>query len=154
MVDISQLCISARMDFLDMSIKEELLTILPLKKKKRGEDVYCAFKKYIEGKNIPIYKVVSMTTDGIPSMTDTVNRILAVSMRDDDFPHFLSYLCIIHQRALCCIILNLRHVMGICMKIANLIRGRSLQRRMFRAQLEENQSDYEELLYHTDVHCL
>ncbi|GFU55970.1 uncharacterized protein TNCV_1557251 [Trichonephila clavipes] len=70
-VDISQSCIIVRMDFQDMSIKEELLTILPLKKKTRGEDVNCAFKKYIEERNIPIYKVVSMTTDGVPSMTDS-----------------------------------------------------------------------------------
>ncbi|GFV34915.1 uncharacterized protein TNCV_1452171 [Trichonephila clavipes] len=118
------------MDFQDMSIKEELLTILPLKKKTRGEDVYCAFKKFTEEKNIPIYKVVSMTTDGAPSMTDTVNGFLAICMRNDDFPHFLSYRCSIQQQALCCKILNMRHVMGICMKIVNSVRGRSLQRRM------------------------
>ncbi|GFY24225.1 uncharacterized protein TNCV_1012761 [Trichonephila clavipes] len=82
-------------------------------------------KKFIEEKNIPIYKVVSRTTD-VPSMTDTVNGFLAICMRDDDFPHFLSY-CIIHQQALCCKILNMRHVMGICMKIVNSIRGRSLR---------------------------
>ncbi|GFV01332.1 general transcription factor II-I repeat domain-containing protein 2A [Trichonephila clavipes] len=150
-VDISQPCIFVRMDFQDMSIKEEILTILPLKKKTRGEDVYCDFKKYIEEKNIPFYKVVSMTTDGVPSITDTVNGFLAICMRDDDFSHFLSYHCIIHQQALCCKILNMRHVMGICMKIVNSIRGRSLQRRIFRAHLEENESDYGELLYHADV---
>ncbi|GFW46898.1 DUF4371 domain-containing protein [Trichonephila clavipes] len=71
-----------------------------------------------------------MTTDGAPSMTDTVNGFFAICMRDDDFPPFLSYHCIIHQQALCCKILNMRHVMGICMKIVNSIRGRSLQRRM------------------------
>ncbi|GFV01340.1 general transcription factor II-I repeat domain-containing protein 2B [Trichonephila clavipes] len=108
-------------------------------------------QKYIEEKNIPFYKVVSMTTDGVPSITDTVNGFLAICMRDDDFSHFLSYHCIIHQQALCCKILNMRHVMGICMKIVNSIRGRSLQRRIFRAHLEENESDYGELLYHADV---
>ncbi|GFQ99453.1 uncharacterized protein TNCT_671841 [Trichonephila clavata] len=134
-----------------MSTKE-LLTILPLKKKKtRGEDVHCAFKKYIEEKNIPIYKVLSMTTDGEPSMTGTNNRFLAMYMRDDDF---LSYHCIIHQQALYSKILNMRHVMGICMKIGNSIRRRSPQRRMFRSQLEENESDYKELLYHADVRWL
>ncbi|GFW41426.1 hypothetical protein TNCV_465171 [Trichonephila clavipes] len=45
----------------------------------------------------------------------------------------------------------MRPVMGICMKIVNSIQGRSLQRRMFRSQLEENESDYGELLYHADV---
>ncbi|GFU21837.1 general transcription factor II-I repeat domain-containing protein 2 [Trichonephila clavipes] len=86
-------------------------------------------------------------------MNGTVNGFLAMCMRDDDFPHFLSYHCIINQQALCCKILNMRHVMGICMKIVNSIRGRSLQRRMFRAQLEENECDYGELLY-ADVHWL
>ncbi|GFQ88527.1 uncharacterized protein TNCT_154501 [Trichonephila clavata] len=101
------------MVFQDMSTQEELSTILP-----RGEDIYCAFKKYTEEKNIPIYKVVSMTTDGAPSVTGAFNRFLAMCMRDDDFPHFLSYHCIIHQQCkLCCKILNTRHVMGICMKI-------------------------------------
>ncbi|GFV85606.1 uncharacterized protein TNCV_3436091 [Trichonephila clavipes] len=92
-----------------------------------------------------------MTTDGAPSMAGTINGILAMCMRDDDFPHFLSYHCIIHQQALCCKVLNMHHVMGICMKIVNSIRGRSLQRRMFRAQLEENESDYGKLLYHADI---
>ncbi|GFT51604.1 uncharacterized protein TNCV_4753261 [Trichonephila clavipes] len=42
------------------------------------------------------------------------------------------------------------HVMGICMKIVNSVR-RSLQRRILRAQLEENESDYGEFLHHGDV---
>ncbi|GFW70858.1 DUF4371 domain-containing protein [Trichonephila clavipes] len=119
-IDISQPCIFVRMVFQDMSIKE-LLTILHLKKKTRGKAVYCAFKKYIEEKNIPIYKVVSMTL-----MSGIVNEFLAMCMRDDGFPHFLSYHCIIHQQAQCCKILNMRHVMEIWMKIVYSIRGRSL----------------------------
>ncbi|GFU82490.1 hypothetical protein TNCV_433341 [Trichonephila clavipes] len=42
------------------------------------------------------------------------------------------------------------HVMGICMKIVNSVR-RSLQRRILRAQLEENESDYGDFLHHGDV---
>ncbi|GFU98459.1 uncharacterized protein TNCV_3652901 [Trichonephila clavipes] len=95
-----------------------------------------------------------MTIDGVPSMAYTVNGFLAICMRDDDFPHSLSYHCIIHQQALCCKILNMRHVMRICVKIVNSIRGRSLQRRMFRTHLEENESDYGKLLYPADVRWL
>ncbi|GFU68656.1 uncharacterized protein TNCV_308711 [Trichonephila clavipes] len=80
----------------------------------------------IEEKNIPIYKVVSMTTDGTSSMTGTVNGFLAMCMRDYGFTHFLSYHCIIHQQAVCCKIMNMRHVIGMCMKIVNSIQGRSL----------------------------
>lgn len=152
--DISQLCIFVRMVFKDMLVKEELLTILPLKEKTRGEDIYSAFKKYIQENKIPIHKVVSMTTDGAPSMTGSINGFLALCVRDKDFPNFLTYHCIIHQQAICCKIINMRHIMGTCMKIVNSIRGRSLQRRMFRAQLQENESDFGELVYHADVRWL
>ncbi|GFQ84947.1 hypothetical protein TNCT_659551 [Trichonephila clavata] len=47
MVLNSQLCIFIGMVLEDMSVKEELLRIIPLKKKARGEDGYCTFKKYI-----------------------------------------------------------------------------------------------------------
>lgn len=58
------------------------------------------------------------------------------------------------NRPLCCKFLHMRHVMGICMKIVNSNQRRSLQRRMFRAQLEENTFEYGELLYHADVRWL
>jgi hypothetical protein len=44
--------------------------------------------------------------------------------------------------------------MDICMKTVNCIRGRSLQRRMFRLQLEANESEHGELVYQADVHWL
>ncbi|GFR33024.1 hypothetical protein TNCT_261491 [Trichonephila clavata] len=47
----------------------------------------------------------------------------------------------------------MRHVLPISLKIKISIRGRSLQRRMFWA-LEENESDFEEFLYHADVRWL
>ncbi|GFU65265.1 hypothetical protein TNCV_2977371 [Trichonephila clavipes] len=50
-------------------------------------------------------------------------------------------------------ILNIRHVMEICMKIANLFEE-EIQRRMFGAQVEENKSDYGKSLYHAYVRWL
>jgi hypothetical protein len=44
--------------------------------------------------------------------------------------------------------------MDIAFKIANSIRSRSLQRRLFKLQLEENDSQHCDLLLHTDVRWL
>ncbi|XP_008179270.1 zinc finger BED domain-containing protein 5-like [Acyrthosiphon pisum] len=44
--------------------------------------------------------------------------------------------------------------MDIAFKIANSIRSRSLQRRLFKLQLEENDSQYCDLILHTDVRWL
>ena len=40
----AQLCILIRKVFTDMTAKEELLTILPMKKKTRGDDIFQSFK--------------------------------------------------------------------------------------------------------------
>ncbi|GFX10423.1 hypothetical protein TNCV_1868181 [Trichonephila clavipes] len=42
-------------------------------------------------------------------------------------------------------------IMQIAFKIVNPIRSRSLQRRQFRVFLEETESDYGDMLLHTDV---
>ncbi|GFQ76529.1 hypothetical protein TNCT_428031 [Trichonephila clavata] len=99
-------------------------------------------KNAIEEKKFPIYKVVSsMPTDGAPPTKNAFNGFLALCIRDEDFPHFRSYSYIIHQQSHYCNILNMRHDMGICMNPVNSVRGRTLQRRMFQAHLEENEYD-------------
>jgi hypothetical protein len=103
-----------------------------LKEKTRGQDVHPACKTYIKSKRLPIYKLVTMTTDGAPSMTGKNNGFLSLCTNDDDFTDFLHYRCIVHQQAVCCKVLKRQHIMDICLKIVNSLRGRSLQRRMFR----------------------
>ncbi len=47
-VDVAQLCVFIRMVFGDMSAKEELLTILPLKGHTRGEDIFKTFMDFVK----------------------------------------------------------------------------------------------------------
>ncbi|GFS57058.1 general transcription factor II-I repeat domain-containing 2A-like protein [Trichonephila clavipes] len=51
--DIAQLCIFVRMVFEDMTSKEELLTIIPLKRQMRGLDSYNSFKNFIDKTGFP-----------------------------------------------------------------------------------------------------
>ena len=149
--DTAQLCIFIRMVFTDMTAKEELLTVLPMKEHTRGEDIFQSFKNFMEKAQLPVCKLVSITTDGAPAMIDRSNGFIAKCRDDEVFPDFLNYHCIMHQQALCAKMLNMKEIMDVATKIACSIRARSLQRRLFRAHLEKADCDHSELLLHTDV---
>ncbi|XP_047020709.1 general transcription factor II-I repeat domain-containing protein 2A-like isoform X2 [Helicoverpa zea] len=149
--DTAQLLVFIRMVFEDFSTKEELLSMISLKEKTRGFDIFTAFKAYISQIKLPLYKLVSMTTDGAPAMTGIHNGFIALCHKDEDFPDFISYHCIIHQQVLASKRLNTKHVMDISFKIVNSIKGKSLQRRLFKQQLHEKEP---ELVLHTDVRWL
>ena len=153
-VDVAQLCVFIRMVFGDMTAKEELLTILPLKGHTRGSDIFDTFMEFVSKSNLPLFKLTSITTDGAPSMVGRTAGFVALCKLSESFPDFLSYHCIIHQQQLCGKILNMKDVMDVAMKIACSVRARSLHRRLFRAQLEEAGADHTDLLLHTDVRWL
>ena len=153
-VDTSQLCIFIRMVFKDMRTKEELLKILPLKGKTRGEDIFQIFSEFVQRKQLPLNKLASITTDGAPAMTGHISGFIALCRHDDRFPEFFGYHRISHQQVLCGKMLNMKEVMDIAFKVVNSVRAKSLQRRLFRAQLEMNEAEHSDLLLHTDVRWL
>ena len=153
-VDVAQLCVFIRMVFEDMRAKEELLTILPLKGHTRGEDIFSTFMDFVKKNKLPLFKLISITTDGAPAMVGRTNGFIALCKQSESFPDILNYHCIIHQQALCGKILNMKEVMDVAMKIVCSVRARSLQRRLFRAHLEETGAEHIDLLLHTDVRWL
>ena len=70
--DTAQLCIYIRMVFADMTTKEELLTILPMKERTWGEDIFQSFKNIIEKIQLPVKSQIDVnhhrrgTWDGWP----------------------------------------------------------------------------------------
>ncbi|XP_068601877.1 general transcription factor II-I repeat domain-containing protein 2B-like [Brachionichthys hirsutus] len=135
------MCVFIRMVFSDLTAKEELLTVLAMKEHARGEEVFLSFKNFIEKTPLPVYNLVSVTTDGAPAMVGPVDGFIAKCREDDAFPDFLNYHCVIHQQALCAKILNMKEIMDVATKIACSIRARSLQRWLFGAHLEKADSD-------------
>lgn len=152
--DKAQLCIFIRMVFHDMTAKEELLAVLHMNAHTRGDDTFEIFKNFIDNNKILVCKLVSITTDGAPSMIGRSNGFVAKCREDEAFPDFLSYHCIIHQQALCAKMLNMKEIMDVANKVACSIRARSLQRQLFRLHLEEAGSDHSDLLLHMDVRWL
>lgn len=149
--DTAQLLVFIRMVFEDFTSKEEMLGMISLKERIRGVDIFKAFKNFLNELKVPLFKLVSITTDGAPSMIGRINGFVALCQNDDEFPSFLNYHCIIHQQVLASKRLNTKEVMDIAFKIVNSIRGSSLKRRLFQLQLDKNQPD---LLLHTDVRWL
>lgn len=137
-VDTAQLIIFIRMVFSDISIKEEFLSILPLKGKTRGEDIFTTFITFTKKIKLPLHKLVSISTDGAPSMIGQKNGFLALCKQNEQFPDFISFHCIIHNNALCAKILDINYIMSVAVKITNSTRARSLRRQLFRILLEED----------------
>ena len=152
--DTAQLAVFIRMVFEDFSTKEEFLSLLPLKTTTRGEDIYNVVKDFVLKANVPLGKLVSITTDGAPAMIGRHSGFIAHCKNDPDFPKILNYHCIIHQQAICAKVLDFGHVMGPVVKIINSIRAKAKQHRSFKLFLQECAAEHGDLLLHTDVRWL
>uniref|UniRef100_A0A3Q3E7E7 SPIN-DOC-like zinc-finger domain-containing protein n=1 Tax=Labrus bergylta TaxID=56723 RepID=A0A3Q3E7E7_9LABR len=132
-----------------------------LKERMRGEDIYNEFKKYVSKNDIPIHKLVAITTDGALAMRGVRAGFVALCRNDPDFPDFVNYHCVIHQQALAGKVLDFSHVMALVVKLINsirakairakAIRAKALQHRLFKALLDELDAAYGDLILHADV---
>lgn len=152
--DVAQLAVFVRMVFSNFEIKEELMKIIPLKGHTTGQDLYSHLKSLIISENIPIRKMAALTTDGAPAMVGSEKGLVALCRKDENFPLFISYHCIIHQQALCGKFLKCNEVMQLVVKIVNKVRAHSLQRRLFKALTDEMNCQYGDLVLHCDVRWL
>ncbi|KAJ3607182.1 hypothetical protein NHX12_026695 [Muraenolepis orangiensis] len=100
--DIGQLIVWVRFLKGD-TFAEGMLALLPLTGQTRGEDIYSAMMSFFHGpgKNINLKKLVSLTTDGAPSMVGKEKGFIALLRKDPETPDFFSYHCILHQEQLC-----------------------------------------------------
>ncbi|KAL2097960.1 hypothetical protein ACEWY4_007167 [Coilia grayii] len=154
LTDTAQLVVFVRMVFEDFTTKEDILTLLHLNERTRGEDIYGVFKSYIRQNNIPIHKLVSITTDRAPAMCGVRAGFIALCRNDPEFPEFKNYHCVIHQQALTGKVVDFSHVMTLVVKVVNSIRAKALQHRLFKALLDELESAYGDLILHADVRWL
>uniref|UniRef100_A0A3Q3FKS5 DUF4371 domain-containing protein n=1 Tax=Labrus bergylta TaxID=56723 RepID=A0A3Q3FKS5_9LABR len=136
-MDTAQLVVFVRMAFQDSTTKEDFLTLLHLKERTRGEDIYNEFKKYVSENDIPIHKLVAITTDGAPAMRGVRAGFVALCNNDPDFPDFVNYHCVIHQQALAGKVLDFSQVVAL--------------HRLFKALLDELDAAYGDLILHADV---
>ena len=153
-VNTAQLIISIRMVFNDFTTKEEYLKILPLKGRTQGIDIFSTFKNFVTENKLQMQKLTSITTDGARAMTGKENGFIGLCRKDALFPKFITYHCFIHQEMLYAKTINFNHVMSVVTKIINSIKAKATQHRLFKLLLEEENTEFKDLLLHTEVRWL
>ncbi|XP_065131907.1 protein FAM200A-like [Paramisgurnus dabryanus] len=151
--DIEQLSVFVR--FFDGKVfREELLCLLEIQGRTTGEIIFNKLMQFFEKNGLDLSKVVSVVTDGAPSMVGhhrgLISRLAAVN------PKLIAFHCIIHKSVLCAKLSGkMKETMDTVMRLVNFIRASSgLQHRLFRALLEEMSAERHDLLLHNDVRWL
>ncbi|GBO04589.1 General transcription factor II-I repeat domain-containing protein 2A [Araneus ventricosus] len=135
--------------------KEELLGLLPLSGRTRGEDIANAVQKCLEDNGIDISKIVSIAIDGARNMTEIHRGVTSILQKKINY-EILTFHCIIQQEALCSQTFpaEIVEVMNLVIKIINSILAKALYHRQFKDFLEEMDSQFSDLLLHNKVRWL
>lgn len=113
-VDVAQLCVFIKIVFWD-NVGERRTTdnfAFERTQETRGKDIlyyiFNTFIDFVEKNKMPLFKLISITTDGAPT-----SGFIALCKQSESFPDILNYHCNIHQQALCGKILNMKEVMDV-----------------------------------------
>lgn len=141
---------------MDGIIEEDFLAVITMKGHTSDCDFMDALKEFVEKYGIPVSKLISVCTDGCPSMLGANNGLIALMKREWNLPNLLPIHCLLHQETLACQISNskLKDVMNTVINIINFIRARELNHRKFKDLLEELQANYGDVVLHTAVRWL
>ena len=123
-----------------------------------GEGIFECVENAFRTMELPWQKMVSVTTDGCPSLAGKnvgLLKILSDRVAKVDCTRELIFLhCIIHQEVLCKKVLDMKHVVDPVVKIVSFIRARGQNHRQFNTLLEDYDSDHSGVPYHTAVRWL
>lgn len=102
------------------TVCEDSLAVLQMKDTTRGEDVLKSLMDFAAEKKLPLNKLISVCTDGAPSMLGIHKGFVARLCEQEKRP-ILSFHCIVHQEALCAQSSgeDLREVMSLVVRIVN-----------------------------------
>ncbi|XP_066569411.1 general transcription factor II-I repeat domain-containing protein 2A-like [Amia ocellicauda] len=90
--------------------------------------------------------------DGCPNLTVGLLKLMKDQVKAANPEQEFFFLhCIIHQEVLSKTVLKLTHVVDTVTKVVNFIRGKALNHRQFVTLLEESESEYTDLPYHSNV---
>ncbi|KAM3841446.1 general transcription factor II-I repeat domain-containing protein 2-like [Vipera latastei] len=135
--------------------QEEMIEFIPLKGQARGEDICEAVLDYFKTKEISTTHLVSVATDGAPSMTGAQEGFVALLQKSLG-RKLLTFHCILHQEALCAqtFPLECAEVMNVVIQLVNKIMAQGVNRHQFSLLLGEVKSTSSDLLLHNKVQWL
>ena len=157
--DTAQCAVFIRGVDCSLNVTEKYLELIPLKGTITGRDIFQALEKCINKYGLPWDRLVCLATDGAPAMRSSRIGVAGyvenkLNSLGTEKVNFVSVHCILHQEALCSKSLQMREVMDVVVKTANFFRSRGLTHRQFKSFLADMNSEYGELLYHTEIRWL
>ncbi|XP_076338998.1 general transcription factor II-I repeat domain-containing protein 2-like [Tachypleus tridentatus] len=153
----SQLLVFIRGVNLDFKITEELASVCSMHGRTTGEDMFMEVHKPLQDYNLQWNQLRGVTVDGGKNMAGVKKGLMGLirkSWKIFNSQALCSYTPIIHQQAFCEKDLDISCVLKPVISAVNFIRGRALNHRQFKAFLEEIDSDFCDLPYHTAVRWL
>ena len=129
-----------------------MVAYLKLPERTTGAKICKAAKNEFSSRQIGISKVVTVTTDGNPSMTGEEVGFVRLFTKEGGHP-VLGFHCIKHEEKLCAKagLKKLQKVMETVTKVVNLISARALHKRQFEVSLNEVECVYKGLKVYNDV---
>ena len=153
--DTSQLAVFVREIKENFHILKEFLELISMKNTTTGADILKALLQCLTAKNLDFSRLVSIATDGAPSMAGKnkgVVFLLQKHMENNEINNNIVKLqCLIHQEALCAKVASLKNIMDVVLKTVNFILSQGLNHCQFRQLLLEAESQYGDLLYFCNV---
>ncbi|XP_048344612.1 general transcription factor II-I repeat domain-containing protein 2A-like [Sphaerodactylus townsendi] len=136
-------------------MREELVKLVPLSKRTQGIDIYSLVMEMFLSQDIRPEKVVSITSDGAPSMVEATSGFMQFFVKEIKH-QVIQFHCIIHQEALCARESSKKFddVLKDVTKMVNYIMTCALNSQQFHALLEEVQVQYNCLLMYNNVRWL
>ncbi|XP_026578977.1 general transcription factor II-I repeat domain-containing protein 2-like [Pseudonaja textilis] len=136
-------------------IREELVKLVSLSEGTQGIDIYNAVMEAFLSQDIRPEKVVSISSDGSPSMVGATSGFTQFFVKEIKH-QVVQFHCIIHQEALCARESSKKFddVLKDVTKMVNYIMARALNFEQFKALLEEVQAQYNCLLMYSNVRWL
>ncbi|KAI8764104.1 general transcription factor II-I repeat domain-containing protein 2 [Biomphalaria glabrata] len=136
-------------------IHEELIKLATLPTTTTGADICQTVVTELRNAGVDIKKIVSITTDGAPSMTGKDTGFVTLFTGHVGHP-LITFHCIVHQQALCSKngLKELEDIMKCVAKTVDFITARALNKRKFEQLLNEVQSSYSGLLMYNNVRWL
>jgi DNA-binding Xre family transcriptional regulator len=135
----------------DNLIKEELLLLQELSTTSKGSDILKIINNYFEKHDIMWEKLAGFYTDGAPAMLGSRSG-LATLVKEKNRKVLTTH-CIIHRQALASKTLaeELQYTLKQVIKLVNTIKTSALNTRIFKKICSDLDSEYETLLFHTEV---
>ncbi|XP_042204155.1 general transcription factor II-I repeat domain-containing protein 2-like [Homarus americanus] len=153
----SQLLVFIRGVNLDFQITEELASVCSMHGTTTGKDIFMEVKKTLQDYNLQWNQLRGVAVDGGKNMAGVRKGLVGqirTQLEDLQIPGSLCIHYIIHQQALCGKDLDISCVLKPVVSAVNFIRGHALNHRQFQAFLEEIDSDFCDLPYHTAVRII